>query len=74
MSPHSPTTSPVIPAPLFQGRIIHLTQEQVRLPNGHEAELEIVHHPGGAAVVALDAEDRVCLLRQYRHATGGWLW
>lgn len=74
MSPHPTTTSPETPVPLFQGRIIHLTQEQVRLPNGHEAELEIVHHPGGAAVVALDAEDRVCLLRQYRHATGGWLW
>jgi ADP-ribose pyrophosphatase len=38
------------------------------------ADLEIVHHPGGAAVVALDAENRVCLLRQYRHAAGGWLW
>ena len=59
---------------LFRGRIISLTQERVRLPNGHEAELEIVHHPGGAAVVALDQADQVCLLRQYRYATGGWLW
>lgn len=74
MSPHPTTTSPETPVPLFQGRIIHLNQERVRLPNGHEAELEIVHHPGGAAVVALDADGRVCLLRQYRHATGGWLW
>jgi ADP-ribose pyrophosphatase len=37
-------------------------------------ELEIVRHPGGAAVVALDDRDRVCLLRQYRHAVDGWLW
>ena len=74
MSPPSPASSPETVAPLFQGRIIHLTQELVRLPNGHEAELEIVHHPGGAAVVALDADGQVCLLRQYRYATGGWLW
>jgi ADP-ribose pyrophosphatase len=59
---------------IFTGRIIRLTLETVELPNGAEAELEIVHHPGGAAVVALDAERRVCLLRQYRHALGGWLW
>jgi ADP-ribose pyrophosphatase len=59
---------------IFKGRIIRFTVETVELPNGAEAELEIVHHPGGAAVVALDAEQRVCLLRQYRHAAGGWLW
>ena len=59
---------------IFQGRIIRLTLDTVELPNGAEAELEIVHHPGGAAAVALDAERRVCLLRQYRHAIGGWLW
>ncbi len=59
---------------LFHGRIIDLTVDRVRLPNGEEAELEIVHHPGGAAVVALDEAGRVCLLRQFRHAAGGWLW
>lgn len=74
ISPPPPASAPETVAPLFQGRIIHLTQERVRLPNGHEAELEIVHHPGGAAIVALDADGRVCLLRQYRYATGGWLW
>jgi len=59
---------------IFKGRIIRLNLETVTLPNGQVADLEIVHHPGGAAVVALDAENRVCLLRQYRHAAGGWLW
>jgi ADP-ribose pyrophosphatase len=58
---------------IYAGRVITLNVEQVRLPNGRLAELEIVHHPGGAAVVALDAERRVCLLRQYRHAAGGWI-
>lgn len=59
---------------LFRGRIITLALEQVTLPNGSHAELEIVRHPGGAAVVALDTKHRVCLLRQYRHAAADWLW
>lgn len=59
---------------IFAGRVIRVTVESVRLPNGHAAELEIVHHPGGAAVVAVDARQQVCLLRQYRHAAGGYVW
>ncbi len=55
------------------GKVLTLNLERVRLPNGHVTELEIAHHPGGAAVVAVDAEGRVCLLRQFRHATGGWI-
>ena len=58
----------------FRGRIISLTTDEVTLPNGHRAELEVVHHPGGAAAVAIDAQQRVCLLRQYRYVAGGWLW
>jgi len=58
---------------VFTGRVLTLNLEQVRLPNGRVAELEIAHHPGGAAVVALDDDNRVCLLRQFRHAAGGWL-
>jgi 8-oxo-dGTP pyrophosphatase MutT (NUDIX family) len=58
----------------FRGRVITVTVDEVTLPNGHRTALEIVHHPGGAAVVALDEQDRVCLLRQYRHAAGEWLW
>ena len=58
---------------VFLGRVIRLTVEQVRLPNGVVATLEIAHHPGGAAVVAIDDRERVCLLRQYRHAAGGWV-
>lgn len=59
---------------IYHGRVIDLDVERVTLPNGAEAELEIVRHPGGAAVVALDGEQRVCLLRQFRYAAGGWLW
>jgi 8-oxo-dGTP pyrophosphatase MutT (NUDIX family) len=58
----------------FTGRIIRVTTDEVVLPNGHRALLEVVHHPGGAATVALDAAGRVCLLRQYRYVADGWLW
>ena len=58
----------------FRGRIISLTTDEVRLPNGHVASLEVVHHPGGAATVAIDEHERVCLLRQYRYVADGWLW
>jgi ADP-ribose pyrophosphatase len=57
----------------FTGRVVRLDVDEVRLPNGHEATLEVVHHPGGAAAVAIDADRRVCLLRQYRHAIGDWI-
>jgi ADP-ribose pyrophosphatase len=60
--------------PIFTGRVIQLNIERVELPNGSTADLEIIHHPGGAAVVAVDDANRVCLLRQYRHAANGWLW
>src|SRR6204780_2575469 len=59
---------------VFRGRVITVNVETVRLPNGHVAELEIIHHPGGAAIVAIDAARRVCLIRQFRHAAGGWVW
>lgn len=59
---------------VYRGRIVHLTIEDVTLPNGHQTPLEIVRHPGAAAVATLDGTGRVTLLRQYRHAAGGWLW
>jgi ADP-ribose pyrophosphatase len=59
---------------LYEGQVVRLGLESLELPNGQPLELEIVRHPGGAAVVALDKQERVCLLRQYRHAAGGWLW
>jgi ADP-ribose pyrophosphatase len=58
----------------FRGRVVTVGFETVELPNGRRVVLDVVHHPGGAAVVAVDDARRVCLLRQFRHAAGGWLW
>lgn len=59
---------------VFSGRVITVDVADVPLPNGTRAQLEIVGHPGGAAIVAVDDVGRVCLLRQYRHVAGGWIW
>jgi len=59
---------------VFSGRVIQVNVERVALPNGSIADLEIIHHPGGAAVVAVDEQRNICLLRQFRHAASGYLW
>ncbi|MHB1942293.1 MAG: NUDIX hydrolase [Acidiferrobacteraceae bacterium] len=58
----------------YRGHVIDVVAEQAHFPDGRSSELEIVRHPGGAAVVALNDRGEVCLLRQYRHIAGGWLW
>jgi ADP-ribose diphosphatase len=50
---------------------VRVSTERVTLPNGHTTELDIVHHPGAAAVVPFTAPDEVLLIRQFRHAAGG---
>jgi len=56
------------------GKVIDLGIEIASLPTGGDCELEIIRHPGGAVALALNSDNEVCLLRQYRYATGGWLW
>jgi ADP-ribose pyrophosphatase len=58
----------------YRGRIVTVNEETVTLPNGARAVLDIVRHPGGAAIVAVEDNGCVCMLRQYRHAAGGWVW
>jgi ADP-ribose pyrophosphatase len=50
---------------------IEVSRESVTLPNGRVAQLDIVHHPGAAAVVPFVSADDVLLIRQFRHAAGG---
>ncbi len=60
--------------PVYQGRVIELHRDTVAMPEGGDSVREVVRHPGAVAVVALDDEDRVVLLRQYRHPIGEHLW
>jgi ADP-ribose pyrophosphatase len=59
---------------LYQGRVISLRRDTVAMPGGGSSVREVVHHPGAVAGVALDDDDNVVLLRQYRHPVGQHLW
>ncbi|MDX2166216.1 MAG: NUDIX hydrolase [Deltaproteobacteria bacterium] len=59
---------------VYDGRIVKLFLEDVTLPTGTQVTLEVIHHPGAAAIVAIDDAGYVALLRQYRHAAGGFIW
>ena len=59
---------------IYKGRIVNLNLETVTLPNGATVELEVIHHPGAAAVVPMKDERTVILIRQYRHAVGGYIY
>ena len=58
----------------FTGHIFTVTLDQVRLEDGTTAPREVVHHHGGASVLALTGQDEVYLVRQYRYALGQELW
>ena len=60
--------------PVYEGRVISLELDTVAMPGGGESVREIVRHPGAVAVVAVDDEDRVVMVRQYRHPFGEHLW
>ena len=55
---------------IFSGRIIHVHVDTVELPNGHTSTREVVNHPGGVGILALDEEDRVLTVTQYRYPYG----
>ncbi|GMU64914.1 MAG: ADP-ribose pyrophosphatase [Acidobacteriota bacterium] len=60
--------------PVHRGKVLDLRLEEIELPSGRRSTLELIRHPGAAAVVPLTDDGEVLLVRQYRHATGGhWL-
>ena len=59
---------------VFDGHVFSLHADTVAMPGGGTSVREVIRHPGAVAVVALDDEDNVLLLRQYRHAVGAYLW
>jgi ADP-ribose pyrophosphatase len=59
---------------IFAGKVITLNIDTVTLPNGVTIDLEIVRHPGAAAVVPLKDNDTVVLIKQFRHAAGGFIY
>jgi ADP-ribose pyrophosphatase len=64
---------------VYSGRIVSLDLDDVRFPNGTVGSLEMLRHTGASAVVPFlddprDVDPRILLIRQFRHATDGYLW
>jgi ADP-ribose pyrophosphatase len=59
---------------VYRGSVITLRRDTVAMPGGATGVREVVEHPGAVAVVAIDDDDRVVLVRQYRHPVGRHLW
>jgi len=58
---------------IFSGRVVNLRLETVTLPNGATVEMELIRHPGAAAIIPMKDDGTVMLIRQYRHAVGGFI-
>ena len=52
---------------IFDGVILHIRRDQVELPGGGRSVREVVDHPGGVCILALDQDGQVTLVRQYRY-------
>jgi 8-oxo-dGDP phosphatase len=58
----------------YQGRILALRVDQVRMPGGGIATREVIEHFGAVAIAAVDDQQRIPLIYQYRHPLGRRLW
>ncbi len=57
-----------------KGRVFDFYTENIALPNGVTIDMEIIRHPGAAAIVPVMDNKLVLLLKQYRHAIGDYIW
>jgi ADP-ribose pyrophosphatase len=64
---------------IYEGRVVRLSVDTVRFPDGSEGQVEMIRHAGASAVLPfldglLDPDPDVLLVRQYRYASGGYLY
>jgi len=57
-----------------KGRVFDIATENITLPNGVTLDMEVIRHPGAAAIVPIMDDHSVLLLKQYRHAADGYIW
>ena len=70
--PHTETT--LTSKEIFNGHVIRVTYDTVRLENGDTSFREVVHHHGGACVLAVTPQDEIYLVKQFRYAMGEEIW
>jgi len=59
---------------IHHGNLISLYKERVELPTGDHTHFDIVRHPGGAVIGAINELNEICLLKQWRHAISQHIW
>jgi len=59
---------------IYKGKVVVLNVDRVTLPNGATVDLEVIRHPGAAAIVPMKDDKTVILIRQFRHAAGGFIY
>jgi ADP-ribose pyrophosphatase len=59
---------------IHRGRVFSLFRENVTLENGVTVDMDLIRHPGASAVVPVTPAKQVVMIRQYRHALGGYIW
>ena len=59
---------------IYHGKVMALRADEVVMPGGGTARREIIEHAGAVAIAALDPDDRIMMIHQYRHALGRRLW
>ena len=58
----------------FKNWLISVRSDKVQMPDGQQAARTVISHIGAVSVLALDSDDRVLMIRQYRHPVGRQLW
>lgn len=54
----------------FDGKLLHVRVDDVTLPSGRTSVREVIEHPGSVIIVPVTIDDRVIMIRQFRHVTG----
>lgn len=61
------TETPLASEAVFEGRLLHVRRDTVRLPDGGQATREYIRHPGAAMIIAQPDPDTIILERQFRY-------
>jgi len=59
---------------IHKGKVFTLAADNITLPNGVTTEIDIIRHPGAAAMIPMLNKNTVLLVKQYRYAAGGFIW
>ena len=58
---------------IFEGKVVRLRRDTVELENGKQTFREVIDHPGGVSILAMDEEGKIFFVRQFRYPFGRML-